>query len=121
MSQQPAKDAKDAKATKDAKDVEIAALKATLEQERYQHKVKLDALTILLRTQSATIASQLTTIREQIRKHPDDIPDINKRARDAEADRLRIMREEKGEEKGEVKVEEKGEVKVEEKGEERRD
>ncbi|EDU42816.1 predicted protein [Pyrenophora tritici-repentis Pt-1C-BFP] len=63
--------------SQDAKDKEIARLKTELAKA----------------TVAVTISSQIDTIRELIRLHPEDIPDIQGRAKAAEEERLRIVKD----------------------------
>ncbi|KAF7441521.1 hypothetical protein A1F99_141860, partial [Pyrenophora tritici-repentis] len=82
--------------SQDAKDKEIARLKTELAKATVvyeQAQKQLESISTLHRTQAVTISSQIDTIRELIRLHPEDIPDIQGRAKAAEEERLRIVKD----------------------------
>ncbi|KAI0575166.1 hypothetical protein TUN199_09409 [Pyrenophora tritici-repentis] len=85
-----------AMSSQDAKDKEIARLKTELAKATVvyeQAQKQLESISTLHRTQAVTISSQIDTIRELIRLHPEDIPDIQGRAKAAEEERLRIVKD----------------------------
>jgi hypothetical protein len=74
----------------------IARLEAELAQEKAAHArtaKALESITYLHANQAVTISSQMSIIRSQIQKHPEDMSGIQREAREAEDERQRKMPE----------------------------
>jgi len=70
----------------------VARLEAELAQEKAAHcrtAKALQSVTYLHDNQAVTISSQISIIRAQIQRHPEDIDIIQKEAKEAEDERQR--------------------------------